>query len=180
MNILGRSRDAASELRGAADRATGRGTSIWGRLLAAAAGIGLGAVASYLFDPERGRARRARFADQAAAGMRRLAHRAGQIGRLQAGRLEGLAEGIVHRGDAPPSLDDASLAQKVETELFRKRSVPKGTINVNVEDGVVVLRGEVADESLKGRIESQAARIEGVESVRNLLHLPGEPATAVR
>jgi osmotically-inducible protein OsmY len=45
---------------------------------------------------------------------------------------------------------------------------------------VVVLRGEVADESLKGRIESAAAKVEGVESVRSLLHLPGEPATAVR
>jgi osmotically-inducible protein OsmY len=180
MNILRRPGEAASSLRSAADGATGRGSGPWGVLLAAGTGVGLGAAAAYLLDPDRGRGRRARLADQAAAGARRLAHRAGQIGRLQAGRLEGVAEELLHRGDARPILNDASLAKKVETELFRSRGVPKGAINVNVEDGVVVLRGEVGDESLRDRLEGLAGKVEGVEAVRNLLHLPGEPATAVR
>jgi len=180
MNILRRPGDAASSLRDAAKGPIGRGSGPWGVLLAAGAGVGLGAATAYLLDPDRGRGRRARIADQAAAGARRLAHRAGQIGRLQAGRLGGVAEELKHREDTPPMLDDASLAMKVETELFRNRSVPKGAINVNVEQGVVVLRGEVAEESLRNRIEKLAGRVEGVEGVRNLLHLPGEPATAIR
>lgn len=182
MNIRRRPGEAASTLRDAAEGATGRGRGpgAWGTLLAAGAGVGLGAATAYLLDPDRGRGRRARLADQTVAGARRVVHRAGQIGRLQAGRLEGMAEGILHRGDARPTLNDASLAKKVETELFRSRSVPKGTINVNVELGEVVLRGEVPDKSVRDRLEGLAGKVEGVEAVRNLLHLPGEPATAVR
>ncbi len=40
----------------------------------------------------------------------------------------------------PPDYDDATLAQKVMTELFRDPHVPKGAINVNAENGVVLLR----------------------------------------
>jgi osmotically-inducible protein OsmY len=69
---------------------------------------------------------------------------------------------------------------KVETELFRDPAVPKGAINVNVEHGVVVLRGEVNDESLKHRLEELAGKVEGVDGVRNLLHLPAEPAPTRR
>lgn len=37
----------------------------------------------------------------------------------------------------PPEYDDATLAQKVMSELFRDPHVPKGAINVNPENGVV-------------------------------------------
>jgi osmotically-inducible protein OsmY len=176
MNILRRQGDAASSLRDAAEGTTGRGGGAWGVLLAVGTGVGLGAAAAFLLDPDRGRGRRARLADQTAAGGRRLAHRAGQIRRLQAARLAGLAEELRHRGDAPPMLNDASLAMKVETELFRDPAVPKGAINVNVERGVVVLRGEVGDETLKARLEDLARGAEGIEGVRSLLHVPAEPA----
>lgn len=180
MNILRRPGEAASTVREAAEGASRKRGGARGALLAAGTGVGLGVAAAYLLDPERGRSRRARLVDQGLAAARRLAHRAGQIRRLQAGRLEGVAEELLHRGDAAPLLNDASLAEKVETKLFRSRDVPKGAINVNVEQGMVVLRGEVADEAVKRRIEAEAGKVEGVESVRNLLHLPGEPATAIR
>jgi hypothetical protein len=180
MNILRQPGDTASGLREAAERATGRDPGPWGKLLAAGTGLGLGAAAAYLLDPDNGRGRRARLTDQAAASARRVAHRARQVGRLQAGRLAGLAEELRHRGDVPPMLDNASLAMKVETELFRDPAVPKGAINVNVEHGVVVLRGEVNDESLKHRLEELAGKVEGVDGVRNLLHLPAEPAPTRR
>lgn len=35
------------------------------------------------------------------------------------------------------------LAAKVETELFGNPRIPKGALNVNVEDGVVIVRGQV-------------------------------------
>jgi osmotically-inducible protein OsmY len=54
--------------------------------------------------------------------------------------------------------------------------VPKGAINLNVERGILVLRGEVPDDGMRRRLAEEAAGIEGVWSVHNLLHLPGEPA----
>src|SRR3954464_9929170 len=38
-------------------------------------------------------------------------------------------------------IDDTTLARKVETEIFRDDSVPKGDTNINSEFGVVFLRG---------------------------------------
>ena len=72
--------------------------------------------------------------------------------------------------------DDATLAHKVETELFRDADVPKGDINVNAENGVVYLRGEVADESLVEALGKSARKIHGVREVENLLHTPGTSA----
>jgi osmotically-inducible protein OsmY len=74
-----------------------------------------------------------------------------------------------------PELDDATLAHKVETILFRDRWVPKGRINVNAENGVVFLRGEVEGPDLLQTLESRARRVRGVKGVENLLHVPGQP-----
>jgi osmotically-inducible protein OsmY len=64
----------------------------------------------------------------------------------------------------------------VRSTIFRDDAVPKGDLNINVERGIVVLRGEVPDPALKARIVSEVEGIDGVWSVRDLLHLPGEPA----
>src|ERR1700733_1473671 len=57
------------------------------------------------------------------------------------------AKGAVHA--AMPSrtepLDDVSLAQKVESEIFRPARAPKGDVSVDVQAGVATLRGEVAE-----------------------------------
>jgi osmotically-inducible protein OsmY len=66
--------------------------------------------------------------------------------------------------------DDVTLARKVETELFRPASVPKGAISVNVNDGVVELRGELPDQEQIDELGSNAKKIDGVKDVRNLLH----------
>ena len=74
------------------------------------------------------------------------------------------------------AIDDATLTDRVRSIVFRDDAVPKGDLNINVERGIVVLRGEVPDEALKARIVSEVEGIDGVWSVRDLLHLPGEPA----
>jgi osmotically-inducible protein OsmY len=74
-----------------------------------------------------------------------------------------------------PDLDDATLAHKVETILFRDREVPKGQINVNAENGVVFLRGEVNGPGLVSTLEDRVRKVKGVKGVENLLHLPGRP-----
>jgi osmotically-inducible protein OsmY len=72
---------------------------------------------------------------------------------------------------AERELDDVTLARKVETEIFRSRSVAKGKVDVNVAGGVVWLRGEAGTPDLIARLEAEAAAIPEVKRVENLLHL---------
>jgi osmotically-inducible protein OsmY len=73
-------------------------------------------------------------------------------------------------------VEDAAIAHRVETELFRSDDVPKGQINVNVEYGKVVLRGEVGSREMIDDLVRRTFEIEGVTDVENLLHTPGEAA----
>ncbi|HEV8536391.1 MAG TPA: BON domain-containing protein [Candidatus Limnocylindria bacterium] len=74
----------------------------------------------------------------------------------------------------PRELDDWTLAQKVMTELFRDRHIPTGDVNVNAENGVVVVRGQVEDPAMIVEIVARTRRIRGVAEVENLMHLPGD------
>ncbi len=94
------------------------------------------------------------------------------------GLLDG---GGAARTEAPPSpapkdLDDATIARKVESELFRDRRIAKGKLDVNVADGVVWLRGEARTPALIKLAEARAAQVPEVSKVENLLHLPKTPA----
>jgi len=53
--------------------------------------------------------------------------------------------------------------------------VPKGQINVNAENGVVVLRGQVEESELIRDLEAKTRKVQGVREVENLLHTPGTP-----
>lgn len=79
----------------------------------------------------------------------------------------GKAKGAVSRSK---DYDDVTLARKVESELFRPSDVPKGSISVNVNDGVVELRGELPDQQQIDELGEGARKIAGVKDVRNLLH----------
>jgi hypothetical protein len=141
-------------------------------ILAAAAG----AAAMFLLDPIAGRRRRSMLADRTAAALRDAGKRIEKGRRYATAQLGGTVQSLTHPGDGGPMPNDASLAAKVETELFRDPSVPKGKININVERGTVVLRGEASSARQRDTLERRAERIPGVEGVKNLLHLPEEPA----
>jgi osmotically-inducible protein OsmY len=64
----------------------------------------------------------------------------------------------------------------VETEIFRDPDVPKGQINVQVNDGVVELRGEVPRPEMIEELVERTRKVPEVRGVENLLHLPGTPA----
>jgi BON domain-containing protein len=68
--------------------------------------------------------------------------------------------------------DDATLLDRVRSELFRDRELPKGDINLSAADGVVELRGQV-EPALIEDIGTRVAAVEGVVRVENLLHAPG-------
>jgi osmotically-inducible protein OsmY len=74
------------------------------------------------------------------------------------------------------ALNDPAIKNAVESEIFRPHDAPKGGVNVNCEFGIVVLRGEVPDREWMDRFVTGARDVRGVVGVRNLMHLPGEPA----
>jgi hypothetical protein len=76
----------------------------------------------------------------------------------------------------PKSLDDATITRKVETILFRDRSVNKGKIVVNTANGVVSLRGEARTPQQIKALETKTRQVPEVQDVENLLHLPKTPA----
>lgn len=143
-----------------------------------ALGAAMGAALAYFFDPEAGNRRRSTIRDRVLAFFRRTGHEAGRAGQAAKSQAYGVTQKAVHlkeRSKEEP--DDATLAHKVEIELFRDADVPKGDINVNAENGVVYLRGQVADKDLAEALGKSARKIQGVREVENLLHTPGTPAS---
>ena len=82
------------------------------------------------------------------------------------GKVKGAASGVTGGKD----YDDVTLARKVESELFRPADAPKGQVSVNVNDGVVELRGELPDQKQIDELGENARKVGGVRDVRNLLH----------
>jgi len=135
----------------------------------------IGAALAYFFDHDNGRRRRKIAVDKAG----KLARKAGQQAQGVAAQAQGLKEKATHPSEQEkPQPDDVTLARKVESEIFRDADVPKGQINVNVEDGVVYLRGELEQRDLIDDLEAQARKVQGVLDVENLLHAPGQEAPA--
>jgi hypothetical protein len=114
-------RRAGDELRGK------RRSGIGGTLLAALGGLGLGAVLAHLFDPARGRARRAQYGDQAAAAVRDVARALGRRGRYASSTVRGKIEAakrLVPTDAAPGAVADAGPAEgAAEPAAQRRRRV---------------------------------------------------------
>jgi osmotically-inducible protein OsmY len=139
--------------------------------------VGLGALLAYFFDPDNGRRRRARARDRIPALFRRMSERAERTGKTVAAEAEGVKQKATHlKEEEKPQPDDVTLARKVETEIFRDADVPKGQINVNAENGKIVLRGEVEQPEMIKDLEKRTKKVQGVVEVENLLHTPGTPA----
>ena len=120
--------------------------------------VGLGAALRYFLDRSSGATRRAQARSRVLGFLRER----GVLGQSAPGRSI--------------DLNDTTLAHKVETEIFRDADVPKGQINVNAEDGVVILRGEVERSELIKDLEEKTRSVQGVKGVENLLHVPGVEA----
>ena len=131
-------------------------------------GAAIGAAAAWFLDPERGGDRRTQALGYARQGKERAA---------QAG--ESLSQAVGSDGERAPAaerLNDPALQAKVESEIFRPEGAPKGDVSVNVEDGVVYLRGQLDDPGAIQALRDAASKVDGVRRVESLLHGPGEPA----
>jgi HSP20 family molecular chaperone IbpA len=143
-------------------------------MVAAPVGSALGAAIGYLFDPDRGKARRRRLVDRSAAVGRRLGRRIGARARYQGGRVQG---GLYRARGAgvPEPADDVDVKQQIHQAL-RAAGVDLRDVTVEVSDRTAVLRGQVADAADIDRIEQIVQLVRGVFQLENYLHPPGEPA----
>jgi osmotically-inducible protein OsmY len=141
----------------------------------------LGALAEYFFlDRQNGPRRRHIARDRTRAALRRRSRDAVR----RAKYLEGVTEGVAYKAaHAVPGIgghkdppDDVTLAQKVESIAFRKAGVPKGQVNVNADNAVIYLRGQLESDAQIEELVRATRAIEGVDGVKNLLHTQTEGA----
>ena len=112
----------------------------------------IGAALVYFFDPRQGAKRRAMARDKVLSVVRKASSGA---------------------SSQPKDVDDQTLKAKVESEVFRPADAPKGDVDVNVENGVVYLRGQVEQPELIQDLELRVRAVQGVREVENLLRVPG-------
>ena len=135
--------------------------------------VAAGALLEFFLDKDRGRRRRKLLVDRTRGIVNRTMRRAARAERGLVSTVYGLAMKATHLREQPkPQPDDATLARKVETEIFRPADAPKSTVNVNAENGVVYLRGEVPSPEMIDELVEKTRRVKGVRDVRSLLHLP--------
>jgi len=82
------------------------------------------------------------------------------------------------KGETPAEHSDAWVSTKVKTALLFHRNVSASGTDVYVKDGVVSLRGEVANLAQKELTEEYAKDVDGVKEVKNELTIaktPGQP-----
>ena len=133
-----------------------------------------GAALAYFLDPQNGRRRRHQTRDQLLSLARHGTKRGRKLVNHVGSDARGTALRAAHavRKPAEVELDDATLVDKVESIVFRKHDVAKGQININAENGVVFLRGQVERPELVETLEARVRKVRGVKGVENLLHVP--------
>ena len=133
-------------------------------------------LGAWFLDPSNGKRRRHLTRDRVLAFFRGGGRSTARLGRNVSAHGYGVVRKATHLREERKDFDDATLKAKVETVLFADQSFPKGRVNVNVENGRVVLRGELEHPDDITAAETRVRRVNGVRDVENLLHLPGTPA----
>jgi gas vesicle protein len=143
------------------------------RLFFFALGVGVGAVASYLGDPDRGATRRTQLQQKVRSKAKDVGDQAVDQARDATQRAVGSAIDAVPEVSQP---SDAVLLERVRSEAIGPSSVPTAQLVTTVVDGVVELRGRVDTLPQREELLAAVAAVSGVKEVRDLTHLPDEPA----
>jgi hyperosmotically inducible periplasmic protein len=126
----------------------------------------IGAGAAYFLDPQQGRRRRSMVRDRSLAFVRRV-RRVG-IGKLKlvGGHARGV-QALVARLIRRPRVatDDETVTQRIRSDAFRDVGVSTREVDVDVENGVAKLRGEVEDDSLAVKLVERVRKVPGVKDV---------------
>ena len=134
------------------------------------AGIGV----AYLFDPQQGKRRRRVLRDRAL----RLVRRGARLGVKRLRFAAGFVTGLVARARGrvvPPErvVDDGTVVQRIRSEALREVGVSTSDVDVEVRDGVAVLRGAVATRSLADDLVTRVRGVPGVRDVESALDVVG-------
>lgn len=136
------------------------------RALSILAAAAAGAVATYFFDPEQGRRRRAIARDKLASGVHSAADASQALAQDVRHRSRGLVAGMRQRLAREPVPDDV-LAERVRARIGRTVSHP-GSIDVRVAQGEVTLQGPVLAHEAP-RLLRAARGVPGVQRVIDAL-----------
>lgn len=140
-----------------------------------------GAVLMFFSDPDRGNRRRKMAAQQLVGLSHRSTHQLARAGRVTQARLYALWQRLTHLKPATkPLANDETLTQRVRSQVLRDPALHHHRLNINTEQGTVVLRGEVDRPEQMRQLEQAVRHIPGVRGVENLLHLPNTPAPMSR
>lgn len=141
------------------------------------AGGAVGAGLMFLLDPNQGRRRRALTRDRTAGTMRHGARRFQRLGRRTGADAYGVWRKLLFAWrPAEPAPNPQTLTDRVLSEVYRDQEIPHGRLNVNVEEDVVVLRGQLDDPNDIRHVENRIRKVPGVQDVRSYIHLPNTPA----
>ncbi|HEX6221999.1 MAG TPA: BON domain-containing protein [Acidimicrobiia bacterium] len=139
------------------------------RFLKAVGLVSLASLITYLLDPDRGRARRARLADQLAAKGRDVSDAVSAKARYQKGVVEGVAHEVATAFAEEAVYDDATLLQKVRSEAMGPSGVDTDHVEVDIRDGNVRLTGAVSDAAARRRLVDFVGKVDGVRGINDTL-----------
>jgi osmotically-inducible protein OsmY len=139
-------------------------------------GAFVGAALTYLFDPAAGKGRRARLRDQAGSELRRARWRGEKLRRHASNVIEGKMHQLPGQREPDRPMDDATIAQRIRSEVLGRPALDAREIIVDVNAGVARLRGQLDDREQIQSIVEQTKEIPGVLDVESLIHLAGMPA----
>jgi osmotically-inducible protein OsmY len=130
----------------------------------------IGAAVAYLFDPDRGRSRRAQLTDQAGA----RARDASESVKAKTEYQRGVAKGLLH--EATESMrgekvyDDATLLQKVRSEALGYWPDSQ-SIEIDITDGMVRVTGTVGNKTERERLVELIRDVDGVGLIDDRLRI---------
>lgn len=142
------------------------------RSLLLGTGAIFGALLAYVFDPDRGRSRRARLTDQAAASGRTFSDKMRKTAEYQTG----VARGVFHEASDAlrPDKDynDETLLQKVRSEALGYWDGSEA-IEIDITDGMVKVKGSVRDTASRDQLLDLIKDVEGVDLIDDRLTVGG-------
>src|SRR5262245_13283371 len=148
-----------------------QGVAVMNKGLVVISGVGLGAALMYIFDPDRGKRRRALLRGK----VETAANKVGKMGR----DLRNRAGGVVAETKAifsSEEVPDDVLVDRVRARLGRL-PVHIEAFEVTASDGAVALRGQILADELV-RVLRAARFVRGVKGVDNQFEVHTEPGNA--